>query len=70
VGIIAFALLLDGGFSEAAYRGAQTFDRFVANPEGFRQSMFQSFALRIEEALPLGKTVAGSPSQIHGMDQG
>ncbi len=30
--IIAFAFLLDGGVSEAAYRGAQTFDRFVANP--------------------------------------
>jgi hypothetical protein len=51
VGIIAFAFFLDGGVSEAAYRGAQTFDRFVANPEGFRQGMFQSFALGIEGPL-------------------
>jgi hypothetical protein len=36
VRIIAFAFLLDGGVSEAAYRGAQTFDRFVSNPESFR----------------------------------
>ena len=44
----AFAFFLDGGVSEAAYRGAQTFDRFVANPEGFCQCMFQGFALSIE----------------------
>jgi hypothetical protein len=51
VGIIAFALFFDGGVSEAAYRGAQTFDRFVANPEGFCQSVFQGFALSIEGLL-------------------
>jgi hypothetical protein len=48
VRIIVFAFLLDGGVSEAAYRGAQTFDRFVANPEGFRQGMFQDLALGLE----------------------
>jgi hypothetical protein len=53
VGIIAFAVFLDGGVSKAAYRGAQTFDRFVANPEGFRQGTFQGFALGIEG--PLGR---------------
>ncbi len=36
VRIIAFAFSLDGGVSEAVDRGAQTFDRFVSNPEGFR----------------------------------
>jgi hypothetical protein len=51
VRIIAFAFFLDGGVSEATYRGAQTFDSFVANPEGFRQGMFQGFALGIEGLL-------------------
>jgi|ERR1700730_17525555 len=51
VRIIAFAFFLDGGVSEAAYRGAQTLDRFVSNPEGFRQGMFQGFALGIERLL-------------------
>jgi hypothetical protein len=57
VGIIAFELFLDGGVPEAAaaYRGAQTFDRFVANPERFCQSMFQSFALSIEGLLGQGR---------------
>ena len=53
-GIIAFAFFLDGGVSEAAYRGGQTFDRFVANPAGFRQGMFQGFALGIEGLLGRG----------------
>src|SRR6478609_3465905 len=47
MGIVAFAFFLDGGVSEAAYRGAQTFDRFVADPEEFRQGMFEDFALGI-----------------------
>jgi hypothetical protein len=32
-------------------RGGQTFDRFVANPESFRDGMFQGFALSIEGLL-------------------
>jgi hypothetical protein len=51
VGIIAFAFFLDGGVSEAANRGTQAFDSFVASPEGFRQGMFQGFALGIEGLL-------------------
>jgi hypothetical protein len=56
VRIIAFTFFFDGGVSEAAHGGAQTFDRFVANPEGFRQGMFQGFALRIEGPPPAQKT--------------
>ncbi len=61
MGIIAFAFFLDGGVSEAAYRGGQTFDSFVANPEGFRQGMFQGFTLGIEGLLGRGRNrnVAG-----------
>jgi hypothetical protein len=55
VRIIAFAFFLDGGVSEAAYRGAQTFDRFVADPERFPQGMFQDFALGIEGLLGRGR---------------
>jgi hypothetical protein len=33
VRIIAFAFFLDGSGPKAANRGAQTFDRFVPNPE-------------------------------------
>jgi hypothetical protein len=55
VRIIAFAFFLDGGVSEAAYRGAQTFDRLVTNPEGFRQGMLQGFALGIEGLLGRGR---------------
>jgi hypothetical protein len=46
VRIIAFAFFLDGGVPEAAYRGC-----FVANPEGFRQGMFQGLALGIKRLL-------------------
>jgi hypothetical protein len=38
-------------FSKSADRGAQTFDRFVSNPEGFRQSVLQNFAFGIEGLL-------------------
>jgi hypothetical protein len=48
VGIIGFAFFFDSGVSKAAHRGAQTFDRFVANPKGFRQRMFQGFALGVK----------------------
>jgi hypothetical protein len=55
VGIIGFAFFLDSGVSKAAYSGAQTFDRFVANPKGFRQRMFQGFALGIKGLLGWGR---------------
>jgi hypothetical protein len=48
VRIIAFAFWFDGGVPKAADRGAQASDRLVSNPEGFRQSLFQNFALGIE----------------------
>src|ERR1700731_752902 len=49
--IIAFAFFLDGGVSEAAYRRTKAFDRLIPEMQGFRQSMFQDFALRIEGLL-------------------
>src|ERR1700730_17034873 len=48
VRIIAFSFFLYGSVPKAAYPGAQAFDRVVPDAEGFRQSMFQDFALRIE----------------------
>jgi hypothetical protein len=48
VRIITFALFLDGGVPKATYRRTQTFDRLVPNPERFRESVFQDFALGIE----------------------
>jgi hypothetical protein len=42
---------LDDRIPKAADRGAQTFDRFVPEAEGFRQSLFQSFALGVEGLL-------------------
>ena len=48
VGIIAFAFFLDGGVSEAAHRRTQALDRLVPEVQGFRQSVFQDFALCIE----------------------
>jgi hypothetical protein len=43
-----FAFWFDGGITKAADRGAQTFDRFVSDPERFRQSVFQDFSFGIE----------------------
>ena len=49
--VIAFAFFPDGSVPESAYRGTQTFDRLVPNPEGFRQSVFQDFSFGIESLL-------------------
>src|ERR1700692_3273108 len=51
VRIIALTFLPDGRVPKAPYRGAKTFDRLIPNPEGFRQSVFQDFALGIEGLL-------------------
>jgi hypothetical protein len=51
VRIIAFAFFLYGRVTKATYRGAQALDGLVSNPEGFRQRVFQGFALRIEGFL-------------------
>jgi hypothetical protein len=48
VGVIAFALLLDDGVLKSADWRTQTLDRLIPNPERFRQSVFQDFALGIE----------------------
>src|ERR1700722_3075739 len=48
VRIISFAFILDGSISKAAHRGTQTFDCIVPETEGFPQSVFQRFSLRIE----------------------
>jgi hypothetical protein len=51
VRIVAFAFFFDGGVAKSAYRGAQTFDRLFPEVQGFRQSMFQNFALGIKGLL-------------------
>jgi hypothetical protein len=53
VRIIAFAFFLDGRVPEAAYRGAEAFDRLVSNPEGFRQRVFQGFLPKSERRVPI-----------------
>jgi hypothetical protein len=47
VWIVAFTFCLDGRITKSPNRGAQAFDGFVPAAEGFRQSMFQGFALGV-----------------------
>jgi hypothetical protein len=61
VRIVAFAFCLYGSVPKVAYRRTQTFDGFVSNPEGFRQTMFQGFAIGIE--CLLGRWLNFSPEQ-------
>jgi hypothetical protein len=49
--VIALAFLLDGSVPKGTDGGAKKKFRTVLNLEGFRQSMFQGFALGIESLL-------------------
>jgi hypothetical protein len=60
VRIIRFAFFLDGSIAKAAYQDTQTFDRLAPDVEGFRQSVFQGFALGIECLLGWGRDRNGS----------
>jgi hypothetical protein len=51
VRIVAFAFLLGGGVPKSADRRTQTFDCLIPEMQGFRQGMFQGFALGIEGLL-------------------
>jgi hypothetical protein len=51
VRVIAFAFFLDGCVRKPSHRRTQTFDRLVSEAEGFRQSMFQNLAFRINGLL-------------------
>jgi hypothetical protein len=63
VRIIVFAFWFDGGVPKAADRGAQTLYGLVSNPEGFRQSMFQGFALGIEGTWAVAMTTFPDPEE-------
>jgi hypothetical protein len=54
-------------FSKSTYRRTQTFHRLVPNPEGFRQSMFQGFALGIKSLLARVARVAFNQKSLAGV---